>query len=99
MATYEQFRKLWSGIAPDAQAELYSLLWSFPETTLSLIVETLEADAVEQGVSLLVEEVRGFMCTMEDDGDFSDIEDEAERLLRFSGDRRNNTWRMQPLNE
>ena len=84
MATLEEFKSLRAGVAPEMQTELYRLFSSDPDAARQRMVEL----AAEQGVTLTIDQVRGFLTAMDDEEEFDDIELDAVALAAISGGRR-----------
>ena len=63
------------------QSELFRLFTSDPEASYKRMVEI----AAEKGVTLTVEEVKGFLKQMDVDEEFDDIELDAVALSSISG--------------
>ena len=83
MATLEEFKALRAGVAPEVQTELYSLFSSNPDAARQRMVEL----AAEQGVTLTVEQVRGFLLQMDEEEEFDDIELDPIALTAIAGGR------------
>ena len=81
MATLEEFKALREGAAPEVQSELYLLFTSDPEASFQRMVEI----AAEKGVTLTVDEVKGFLKQMDEDSEFDDIELDAVALAAVAG--------------
>ena len=81
MATLEEFKSLRAGVAPEMQTELYRLFSSDPDAARQRMVEL----AAEQGVTLTIDQVRGFLTAMDDEEEFDDIELDAIALAAISG--------------
>ena len=82
MATLEEFKTLRGDIPPELQSELYGLtVYSDPEAGLSRIIQI----AAGQGVTLTIEEVRGFLIQMAEEDEFEDIELDPVALLAIAG--------------
>ena len=86
MATLEEFKALRAGVAAEVQKELYSLFTSDPEASFQRIVDI----AAEKGVTLTVDEVKGFLKQMDEEDEFDDIELDAVALAAVAGG-----WRSQ----
>ena len=84
MATLEEFKSLRAGVAPEMQTELYRLFSSDPDAARQRMVEL----AAEQGVTLTIDQVRGFLTAMDDEEEFDDIELDAVALAAISGGQR-----------
>ena len=83
MATLEEFKALRASVAPEVQADLFKLFTSDPEASYKRMVEI----AAEKGVTLTVEEVKGFLKQMDDDEEFDDIALDAVALTAIAGGR------------
>ena len=81
MATLEEFKALRAGVAPEVQTELYSLFSQDPEASFQRMVDI----AAEKGVTLTVDEVKGFLKQMDEDSEFDDIELDAVALAAIAG--------------
>ena len=81
MATLEEFKALRAGVAPETQTELYSLFTSDPEASFQRMVDI----AAEKGVTLTVDEVKGFLKQMDEESEFDDIELDAVALAAIAG--------------
>ena len=81
MAKLEQFKALRAGVAPEVQTELYSLFSQDPEASFQRMVDI----AAEKGVTLTVDEVKGFLKQMDEDSEFDDIELDAIALAAIAG--------------
>ena len=84
MATLEEFKSLRAGVAPEMQTELYRLFSSDPDAARQRMVEL----AAEQGVTLTIDQVRGFLTAMDDEEEFDDIELDAIALAAIAGGQR-----------
>ncbi len=83
MAALEEFKALRARVAPEVQTELYSLFTSDPEASFQRMVEL----AAEQGVTLTVDEMKGFLKQMDEESEFDDIELDAVALAAVAGGR------------
>ena len=81
MATLEEFKALRAGVAPEVQSELYSLFTSDPEASFQRMVDI----AAEKGMTLTVNEVKGFLKQMNEEEEFDDIELDAVALAAIAG--------------
>ena len=81
MATLEEFKALRAGVAPEVQKELYSLFTSDPDAARQRMIEL----AAEKGMTLSPETVRVFLCKMNEDSEFDDIELDAVDLAAVAG--------------
>ena len=81
MTTLNDFKALRASVSPDVQSELYSLFTSGPEASFQRMVEI----AAEKGVTLTVDEVKGFLKQMDEEEEFDDIELDAVVLASVAG--------------
>ena len=81
MATLEEFKALRAGVAPEVQTELYGLMSSDPEAGKQRMVEL----AAEKGMTLSPKTVRVFLCKMNEESEFDDIELDAVALAAIAG--------------
>ena len=81
MKTLNDFKALRASVPAETQTELYSLFSSDPEASFQRMVEL----AAEKGVSLTVDEVKGFLKQMDEDEEFDDIELDAVALAAVAG--------------
>ena len=81
MTTLNDFKALRSSVSPEVQTELYSLFASDPDAARQRMV----AIAAEKGVTLTVDEVKGFLREMDDEEEFDDIELDAIALTAIAG--------------
>ena len=98
MATLEEFKALRAGVAPEVQTELYSLFTSDPEASFQRMVDI----ATEKGVTLTVDEVKGFLKQMDEESELDDIELDAVALAAIAGGtrgRRGNCCQEEAHNE
>ena len=86
MTTLNDFKALRDSVPADVQAELYRLFTADPEASYRRMVEI----AAEKGVTLSVEEVKGFLKQMDEDDEFDDIELDAVALAAIAGGRDSN---------
>ena len=84
MTTLNDFKALRASVPAEVQTELYSLFTSDPEASFQRMVEL----AAEKGVSLTVNEVKGFLKQMDEEDEFDDIELDAVALALPGGKRR-----------
>ena len=84
MTTLNDFKALRASVSADVQSELYSLFASDPEAARQRMV----ALAAEQGVTLTIDQVRGFLTAMDDEEEFDDIELDAVALTAIAGGKR-----------
>ena len=81
MTTLNDFKALRASVSADVQSELYSLFASDPEASRQRMVEL----AAEQGVTLTIDQVRGFLSAMNEEEEFDDIELDAIALTAIAG--------------
>ena len=81
MTTLIDFKQLSASVPAETQTELYSLFTSDPEASFQRMVEL----AAEKGVSLTVNEVKGFLKQMDEEDEFDDIELDAVALAAIAG--------------
>ncbi len=90
MTKLNNFKQLRASVPAEVQKELYSLFTSDPEASFQRMVDI----AAEKGVTLTVEEVKGFLKQMDEESEFDDIELDAVALAAIAGggggDRRGN---------
>jgi len=84
MTTLNEFKTLRASVSPEVQADLFRLFTSDPESSFQRMVEI----AAEKGVTLTVEEVKGFLKQMDEDDEFDDIELDAVALVAIAGGNR-----------
>ena len=68
------------------QTELYSLFTSDPEASFQRMVDI----AAEKGMTLTVDEVKGFLKQMDEEDEFDDIELDTLVLAAIAGGQRKN---------
>ena len=81
MITLNEFKALRDSVPAEVQAELYRLLTADPEASYKRMVEI----AAEKGVTLSVEEVKGFLRQMDEDDGFDDFELDIVALAATAG--------------
>ena len=81
MATLEEFKALRDGVPAEVQSELYRLFTSDPEASFKRMVEI----AAKKGMTLTVEEVKGFLKQMDEDDEFDDFELDIVALAANAG--------------
>ena len=81
MTTLNDFKALRASVHAEVQKELYSLFSSDPEASFQRMVNI----AAENGVTLTVNEVKGFLKQMDEDSEFDDIELDAVALAAVAG--------------
>ena len=88
MTTLNDFKALRASVSAEVQTELYSLFSQDPEASFQRMVDI----AAEKGMTLTVDEVKGFLKQMDEESEFDDIELDAVALAAIagggSGDRR-----------
>ena len=85
MPTLNDFKQLRASVSPEVETELYRLFTSDPEASFQRMVEI----AAEKGVTLTVDEVKGFLRQMNEDDEFDDVELDAVALAAIAGGRGN----------
>ena len=83
MPTLNDFKQLRASVSPEVETELYSLFTSDPEASFQRMVDI----AAEKGVTLTVDEVKGFLKQMDEDDEFDDVELDAVALAAIAGGR------------
>ena len=81
MPTLNDFKALRASVSPKVQTRMYSLFSSDPEASFQRMVDI----AAEKGMTLTVEEVKGFLRQMDEDDEFDDVELDAVALAAISG--------------
>ena len=81
MTTLNGFKQLRASVSPQVQAELYSLFSSNPEASFQRVVDI----TTEKGVTLTVDEVKGFLQQINEDSEFDDIELDPIALPAIAG--------------
>ena len=81
MTTLNYFKQLRASVPSETQTELYSLFTADPEASFQRMVEL----AAEKGVTLTVNEVKGFLKQMDEEEEFDDIELDAVALAAVAG--------------
>ena len=84
MTTLNDFKQLRASVPAETQKELYSLFSQDPEASFQRMVDI----AAEKGVTLTVDEVKGFLKQMDDEEEFDDIELDAVALAAVAGGHR-----------
>ena len=82
MTTLNDFKALRASVPTEVQTELYSLFTSDPEASFQRMVDI----AAEKGVTLTVDEVKGFLAQMDEDDEFDDVELDAVALAAIAVD-------------
>ena len=83
MTTLNEFKTLRASVPAEVQTDLFKLFTSDPEASYKRMVEL----AVEKGVTITTEEVKGFLQQMDEDDEFDDIELDAVALAAIAGGR------------
>ena len=81
MTTLNDFQALRASVPAETQTELYSLFSQDPEASFQRMVDI----AAEKGVTLTVDEVKGFLKQMDEEDEFDDTELDAVALAAISG--------------
>ena len=81
MTTLNDFKVLRASVPAEIQKELYSLFSSDPDAARQRMVEL----ALEQGVTLTIDQVRQFLRQMDEDSELDDIELDAVALAAVAG--------------
>ena len=81
MTTLKEFKQLRASVPAEVQSELYSLFTSDPEASFQRMVDI----AAEKGVTLTVDEVKGFLKQMDEEEEFDDIELDPIALAAIVG--------------
>lgn len=81
MTTLNDFKALRDSVPAETQTELYSLFSQDPEASFQRMVDI----AAEKGVTLTVDEVKGFLKQMDEESEFDDIELDPIALAAIAG--------------
>ena len=81
MTNLNDFKALRASVPAEVQKELYSLFSSDPDASFQRMVDI----AAEKGVTLTVDEVKGFLKQMDEDSEFDDIELDPIALAAIAG--------------
>ena len=81
MTTLNDFKTLRASVPAETQTELYSLFSQDPEASFQRMVDI----AAEKGMTLTVDEVKGFLKQMDEEEEFDDIELDALALTEVAG--------------
>ena len=81
MTTLNDFKQLRASVPAEVQKELYSLFTSDPEASFQRMVDI----AAEKGVTLTVDEVKGFLKQMDEEEEFDDIDLDIVALAAVAG--------------
>ena len=84
MTTLNDFKALRASVPAEVQKELYSLFSQDPEASFQRMVDI----AAEKGVTLTVDEVKGFLKQMDEEEEFDDIELDPIALMAIAGGER-----------
>ena len=84
MTTLNDFKALRASVPAEIQTELVSLFTSNPEASFQRMVDI----AAEKGMTLTVNEVKGFLKQMDEEEEFDDIELDAVALAAVAGGHR-----------
>ena len=80
MTALEEFKALRPQVPMDTQKQLFSLLTGDPQASFQRMVEI----AAEQGMTITVDEVKGFLNAMDESDEFDDIELDADALAAIA---------------
>ena len=86
MATLEESKAMRDAVPMSVQGELFKLMTSDPDASIRRMVEI----AAEKGMTLTVEEVKGFLKQMDEDDEFDDFELDIVALAAIAGGRDSN---------
>ena len=81
MTTLNDFKALRASVPAEVQKELFSLFSQDPEASFQRMVDI----AAEKGVTLTMDEVKGFLKQMDEEEEFDDIELDAVALAAVAG--------------
>ena len=81
MTTLNDFKQLRASVPAEVQTQLYSLFSQDPEASFQRMVDI----AAEKGVTLTVDEVKGFLKQMDESDEFDDIELDPIALMAIAG--------------
>ena len=81
MTTLNDFKALRASVPAEVQTELYSLFSQDPDASFQRMVDI----AAEKGVTLTVDEVKGFLKQMDEESEFDDIELDPIALAAIAG--------------
>ena len=84
MKTLNDFKQLRASVSAEVQTKLYSLFTSDPEASFQRMVDI----AAEKGVTLTVDEVKGFLKQMDEESEFDDLELDPIALASIAGGQR-----------
>ena len=80
MATLEEFKAVRDGVPAEVQGELYKLMTADPDASIQRMVEI----AAEKEMTVITDEVRGFLRAMDDD-EFDDFDLDIVALAAIAG--------------
>ena len=81
MPTLEEFRALRAQVPAETQSELFTLMTKDPDASFQRMVEIASAE----GMTITVDEVKGFLKQLDESDDFDDIELDAVALAAVAG--------------
>ena len=81
MTTLNDFKALRASVSAEVQTELFSLFSQDPGASFQRMVDI----AAEKGVTLTVDEVKGFLKQMDEDSEFDDLELDPIALAAIAG--------------
>ena len=81
MTTFNDFKQLRASVPAEVQKELARLVLSEPEASFQRMVDI----AAEKGMTLTVDEVKGFLKQMDEESEFDDIQLDAVTLAGVAG--------------
>ena len=81
MTTLNDFKALRDSVPAEVQSELYRLFTADPEASYRRMVNI----AAEKGMTLTVEEVKGFLKQMDEDEEFDDFDLDIVALAAIAG--------------
>ena len=84
MTTLNDLKALRASVPAEVQKELYSLFSSNPDAARQRMVDI----AAEKGVTLTVDEVKGFLKQMDEDSEFDDLVLDPIALAAIAGGQR-----------
>ena len=81
MPTLEEFRALRAQVPAETQSELFTLMTKDPDASFQRMVEI----AAAEGMTITVDEVKGFLKQLDEEDEFDDIELDAVALAAIAG--------------
>ena len=84
MATLNDIKALLASVPAETQIELFSLFSQDPEASFQRMVDI----AAEKGMTLTVDEVKGFLKQMDEEEEFDDIKLDPIALAAIAGGQR-----------